>query len=775
MISSRTAGRLAVVLLIAAFVAQVLPPLLSKSGVCDEQGVHVPAGYVYWRTGVFSGGINNPPLMQLAVAAPLALGGFDYNPFTDEGLWAARLPVLALSVALALGVYAWAGALYGRAAALAALFLYCFEPNMIAHSGLATLDLGVTFFLFAAFFFVWRTWRDGRTSSWMAACAAMALASLCKFTALLLLPAFVVMLAVALARGGPPALRLRRVVIALAFLFACTVALSHALYHMPIGERGAPVRLLGAGGDVVPAPPVPEAGGAAEGGSSLERLARGLLPDRFVEGTLGKLRHAGAGHFAYLAGRRSMGGWWYYFLLGLCLKTPIPFLAAFAVSLLSGAALRGRGKDAAFLLVPMVVYVAAMSWTGVDIGVRHVLLFYPFAAVAASAMLARGLPRNRAALALIVAGAVWQAGGSIRINPDDLAYFNEIAGGPNGGSRYLIDSNIDWGQNDNLLARFISESADTVHVNPGAFAPSVGTVAVNVNSLRGIFRGDDNAYKWLDPFVPDRKLGYTWYVYRLDPDDYRHAAERSPASADRRIWLASALRKSGRLQEALDVCRGVAEEFPDRAANAWFTAGWWLVQDGLFVEAEQALSTSVQEGGGETAVEALRTAGSELRRAEGKATPADFIRLADFYSRADLQDRAFAIVQEGIATWVENGGLHLEKGFLLVRRDDFAGALAEAEEALELDPMLSRARRLVEWARLMVAMERTRGTYEAQMELGSQEYRLGRPGRGAVHFWNALLLNPSSEEAISAMGEIIVQAKLGVLKLETPWNARWPI
>jgi tetratricopeptide (TPR) repeat protein len=345
-----------------------------------------------------------------------------------------------------------------------------------------------------------------------------------------------------------------------------------------------------------------------------------------------------------------------------------------------------------------------MSRTGIDIGVRHVLLFYPLAAVLASGVLARGLPRNRVALVLIAAGGLWQAAESVRINPDYLAYFNEIAGGPGGGSRYLIDSNIDWGQDDGLLERFISESPDTVLVNPGAFAPSVGTIAVNVNSLRGIFRGDDNAYRWLDPFAPIRMLGYTWYVYRLDADDYELAAERSPVSADRLVWLASALRKSGRMDEALEVNKQIARDFPDRGPNAWFSSGWWLIQNGRFAEAESALATAVEEGAGEKASDALRAARAEIERAGGEASAADLIRLTDFYSRADLIERASAIVDEGIEAMPENGGLRLQRGLLLARQGDYAGALGEAEAAVALDPMLSRARQLAGWARAMVGL-----------------------------------------------------------------------
>lgn len=40
----------------------------------------------------------------------------------------------------------------------------------------------------------------------------------------------------------------------------------------------------------------------------------------------------------------------------------------------------------------------------------------------------------------------WYIAGAIKIHPHYLAYFNELAEGPNNGYKYLVDSNMDWGQ-----------------------------------------------------------------------------------------------------------------------------------------------------------------------------------------------------------------------------------------------------------------------------------------------------------------------------------------
>ena len=51
----------------------------------------------------------------------------------------------------------------------------------------------------------------------------------------------------------------------------------------------------------------------------------------------------------------------------------------------------------------------------------------------------------------------WQSVTVLRVHPSYLAYFNEIAGGPDGGWRYVTDSNLDWGQDLKRLSEFVEE------------------------------------------------------------------------------------------------------------------------------------------------------------------------------------------------------------------------------------------------------------------------------------------------------------------------------
>ena len=62
-------------------------------------------------------------------------------------------------------------------------------------------------------------------------------------------------------------------------------------------------------------------------------------------------------------------------------------------------------------------------------------------------LLHRGAGRRRPLAGLLVALALlWTAFSTLSVYPHQLAYFNELAGGPEEGHRHLLGSNLDWGQ-----------------------------------------------------------------------------------------------------------------------------------------------------------------------------------------------------------------------------------------------------------------------------------------------------------------------------------------
>ena len=84
-LSARSERSAAAVLLVLA-AANMLWAAIRNTAVADELAAHIPAGYLYWISGQFGGGIDNFPLAQLWIALPVRLLGLDYQLFTEQHL-----------------------------------------------------------------------------------------------------------------------------------------------------------------------------------------------------------------------------------------------------------------------------------------------------------------------------------------------------------------------------------------------------------------------------------------------------------------------------------------------------------------------------------------------------------------------------------------------------------------------------------------------------------------------------------------------------------------
>jgi hypothetical protein len=172
--------------------------------------------------------------------------------------------------------------------------------------------------------------------------------------------------------------------------------------------------------------------------------------------------HNAGGHSSSLLGMRSETGWWYYFPVVFAVKSTMAALAATVLLLTAGLWQAWRREwispMALGLALPPVLYFVFSMTSGINIGMRHILPVYPFLYVGAAAWLATR-PNWRAGVCLLGALAALQIAECARITPDYLAFFNELAGGPGRGPEYLVDSNIDWGQDVKKLGLWLDAHA----------------------------------------------------------------------------------------------------------------------------------------------------------------------------------------------------------------------------------------------------------------------------------------------------------------------------
>ena len=146
------------------------------------------------------------------------------------------------------------------------------------------------------------------------------------------------------------------------------------------------------------------------------------------------------------------------------------------------------------------------------IGFRYALPILPFLFVYVSQLAEKRALRSPLTLAVALL-LVLHAGSSLRVHPHYLAYFNEPSGGPLNGWRYLIDSNLDWGQDrGRARANYIQRSELPILWRPRR--PVAGRIMVNVNDLVGLKPGAAKRYAWLrENFSPVDHVGYSQLVY----------------------------------------------------------------------------------------------------------------------------------------------------------------------------------------------------------------------------------------------------------------------
>ena len=412
---------LAAVALIALSLVRIASTWTLYSATVDEP-MHVSAGLQLYTERAYTYQPENPPLPRLVLAFAPWLGGMDFDPnrpvdeqllrvfYSDDhyktNLVLARSGNLLFFILAAVAVWLWARREIGSGGGFAATLLFTLQPMIAGHAGLATHDMaataGVAWSLFA--FSRWLEQPALKRAALFG--VAFGLAILCKFSCIGYVPA--ACLAMFVVRAIRERVAWRSVAPAFFAALATTLFVLWSGYAFQV--------------------------------------------EPFLAGIKGLRAIDQAGHFSFLFGEVRTTGWWWYFPAAVGLKSTIAslVLALFA---------RGRGVEA--LAAVAAILIVAMP-SHLNLGVRYVLpLYAPLAIAGAWTVVhvarasARGPRRAEAdrALWIVLLLLLWHSVASTVAIPDAFPYFNEAAG-PRPW-RYLIDSNLDWGQDALRLKRVI--------------------------------------------------------------------------------------------------------------------------------------------------------------------------------------------------------------------------------------------------------------------------------------------------------------------------------
>jgi hypothetical protein len=556
--------------LLAAAAFQMLAVVMRKNITVDEI-VMIPSAYYHFVTGNFQLVNEHPPLAKLLAVTPLLFiqpnepkpQQINAGPQMDDDKWAyyarfwdanasefetisfwARVPMIALTIALGVMIFLIARNLFEVRAAVFAVALFSFEPTVLAHGRVVQTDIPAAFgfllFCFALYSYVRRPmWRRAASLG-----GATALAILAKFSMLLTAPILLVTFIVLLWRArqtgekrSPP--KKHALMVTLLVLLLINAAYFFHSRNLTDADKNWIDKSFPAHNVEV---------------LRTVRAASYVLPTDFVLGIFWQLWHNNEGHPASVLGKYSRTGWWYYFPLAFALKTTLPFLLVSLAALAWATYQLVKKRDARFLplLLPFVIYTAFVLFSHIDIGVRYYLPAFPFLFIMSGAFLSSQMTSRRARAArilIVVALFCWTGVEAVRAFPNYLTYMNQLASS-HPRWWYLSDSNVEWGDDAKGLASYLHDRGETrvrtaflgdfftlsrygvesiSLISPAAGEPehtryaAIGASFLNGSTtpeyfLHGKWPSDAQRVNFLDEFrgrSPEAVIGNSIYVYRM--------------------------------------------------------------------------------------------------------------------------------------------------------------------------------------------------------------------------------------------------------------------
>jgi hypothetical protein len=395
----------------------------------------------------------------------------------------ARVVVVLLTLLTAALIFHWARELFGLAGASMSSALFLLSPTTIAHGHLATVDAACAFTMLAAVVAQRWAWRAPAVRRVLIAGGVFGVALLVKFTALLLAPAIAIL--VFLQRGPSWRAATRELVL---YGLAALLVINVGMGFQGSGRRLADHTFV-----------------SSVGRAAQETLPGWLpvpLPAPYVLGFDAVRLNTERGEYpGYLRGEWSKQGWWYYEVVALVLKSPLAWLALLVACPWFVRRRRLPWRELATLVVPLlVVGLMVTVFNRLSYGIRYLLPVLPFLFLLIGSI----WWRPRARIAPVAAGLVLAASlvPVLRAHPSHLGYFNTLAGGSERGHEWLLDSNLDWGQDlyrvPAALERLGVEEPIRLlyfgHVDPGLYGidyevvaerPTEGIQVVSVSFLLG--------------------------------------------------------------------------------------------------------------------------------------------------------------------------------------------------------------------------------------------------------------------------------------------------
>lgn len=424
-----------------------------RESLTYDEIVHIQEGKNALLHQTFQIDTNNPPFIRELAVVPLVVGidQFIASPLPNIQALPARGVVIGLSVLLAVYLFVFAQQYLGISAAVFALFLYVFEPNILANSHYVTQDSGVTLFFFLSYIMLVATIEKPRRSNFVALGIFTGLMAASKITALpyFSLSALLVVLFLLKKRALKWVRTMKWYVLMACIICAMTIWTTYfyqsSVIVVPMEREGRVSSRLEAYAEktnntllstslrIVQTTKVPLGDYLAV---IKNTIIRGTMPTKI-----------------FFLGNFYDNTRWYFMGVNTFLKTPIPLILLYIFGFWVSLSDKKKIRTIIILEIPIVSVLFIASFSRMEPFVRYVLPMYPFILLVAAQSVS--FCKNNYQKIILCILCLWYVTGTLKSFPHFITYANELAGSGETKTFRFMDSNMDWGQSLLTLKHYV--------------------------------------------------------------------------------------------------------------------------------------------------------------------------------------------------------------------------------------------------------------------------------------------------------------------------------
>ena len=428
----------------------------------------------------------------------------------DQDIFNGRYISLIISLLLGLLIFRWTSELYNDKVGIYSLLLYLLCPDFLAHGIFVSSDIFACLFFTSSFYFLWKFRQSSHLKYFILASCSVAFAQISKFSMLHLVLIFPLIQFITCKKANPGRISITKELF-LFLIFAIinwlVISSAHFFYNefMPLKNydfKSEPFQKLQAFLGDFPVP-LPE--------SYVSSMDAVIYFDRLGGGVPGSLNGA-----TYILGEHSRFGFWYYYIVSIFYKLPIPtlfvWIASLGVFLIQFDRKTFLNKNI-FFLVPILYFLFYLSFFyNTQVGIRHIIFIFPLLFVNSGWIINLILEKKKKVVLFLL--LAWQFISVALFFPHFLPYTNEFIPNKKYAYKKLADSNICYGEGKKYLNQFLEANKTAVYLPD---RPQGGKVVMEINEMLNMNIATINKYNWARNLKPSGHIHSQYLIFDINP------------------------------------------------------------------------------------------------------------------------------------------------------------------------------------------------------------------------------------------------------------------